>query len=192
MLFSRHAHWSLIVQLHPVVRIVTVRPVPFSGVAIPMKLSPPAVCINWPARRSSLARGELALPLSGGSRQPLDRQLSYYREHMRLASDFRSYPSHPGTPKYPKRKNATPNRVAFHDLALSLASQIIRGRLASLPYLLQATLAGLPLLRSASLADARAGCLFFFGLVRSLPAPVNHWRLSSSNYGSNHGSLFFQ
>jgi hypothetical protein len=56
--------------------------------------------------------------------------------------------------------------VAFHNLALSLASQIIRGRLASLPYLLQTSSAGLPFLRPASLADALAGSLLFFGLVR--------------------------
>ena len=142
--------------------------------------------MDW---RSFLACGELALPLSGGSRQPLDRQLSYYRELMWLASSLCGYPAsrpgrrrpYPAPQKAPNAGNATPIRVAFHDLALSLASQIIRGRLASLPYLLQATLAGLPLLRSASLADARAGCLFIFGLVRTLPAPVHHWRLSNSN-----------
>ena len=108
---------------------------------------------------------------------------------MPLASDLNGYRasrlgrrrSDPALQKAPNARNATPIRVAFHDFALSLASQIIRGRLASLPYLLQATLAGLPLLRSASLADARAGCLLIFGLVSTLPAPVHHWRLSSSN-----------
>jgi hypothetical protein len=40
MLSGSHAHMSLNEQLHPVVRIVTMRPAPFSGDAFPMKTLP--------------------------------------------------------------------------------------------------------------------------------------------------------
>jgi hypothetical protein len=60
--------------------------------------------------------------------------------------------------------------VTLRCLALPLASQKIRGRLAS-----RRTYYRLPrpvsLFRAASLADALAGRLFFYGLVRILPAP---------------------
>jgi hypothetical protein len=40
MLSGSHAHKSLNKRLHPVVRIVTMRPAPFSGDASPMKTLP--------------------------------------------------------------------------------------------------------------------------------------------------------
>jgi hypothetical protein len=56
-------------ETHPVVRIVTVRAAPSSGDALPMGSFAACRCYKMNAC------GELALPLSGGSRQPLDRQL---------------------------------------------------------------------------------------------------------------------
>jgi hypothetical protein len=44
MLSGSHAHKSPQKQLHPVVRIVTIRPAPFSGDAFPMKTLPLADC----------------------------------------------------------------------------------------------------------------------------------------------------
>jgi hypothetical protein len=49
--------------------------------------------------------------------------------------------------------------VAFHDLALSLASQIIRGRLVISAVPAPDFPGRSPLFRAASLADALAGCL---------------------------------
>jgi len=65
-------------------------PTPFSGVAFPMKLSLPADChkmacpVKFPCSRRTCSS------LAGGSHQPLDRQLSYYRELLRLASNLRN------------------------------------------------------------------------------------------------------
>ena len=42
------------------------------------------------------------------------------------------------------------------------------------------------------MADTRSGSLLFYGLVKILPAPVHHWHLTISNYGSNQVSLLFQ
>ncbi len=190
MLFASRAHWSLKVLLHPVVRIVTVRPAPFSGVAFPMKIRRLQIAIKNPARRSSLACGELALPFRVA-------RVSRLIGNFHTTGNSCGWQATPGSSRLPavaatlarskeapNARNATPNRVAFHISALSLASQIYVDGLSFCRTLLQASPAGLPLLRSASLADALAGCLLFFGLVRTLPAPVHHWHLSSSNPGS--------
>ncbi len=51
------------------------------------EISPPPACSNRNLfGEDSLFSGELALPVSGGSRQPLDRQVRYYSERAQLAS----------------------------------------------------------------------------------------------------------
>jgi len=126
-----------------------VRPAPFSGVALPMKLSPPTDChkIICPAEFPCSRRA--CSSLSGGSRQPLDRQLSYYRELKPLASKHCGFPSRPEPspprrPRKPQTQETPLKRVALRCLALSLASQKISGRRRSQPYLMQTSSAGLP------------------------------------------------
>jgi len=122
MLSGSHAHKSPQKQLHPVVRIVTIRPAPFSGDAFPMKTLPLADCHEMTCSAKFPCSAASLLSPFGGSRQPLDRQLSYYSELMRLASKLHS--SQPiGTastwnPKPSNARNATPKRVALHCLAL--------------------------------------------------------------------------
>jgi hypothetical protein len=73
--------------------------------------------------------------------------------------------------------------VALHIITLSLASQIIPWT-AGL-FAVQYDKLPWPVclfIKLASLADALAGCLLFFGLVRILPAPINHWHLSLCNF----------
>jgi len=91
---------------------VTVRPALFSADALLLK--------TFAARRLprndlpgevSLLRGELALPLSGGTRQPLDRQVSYYSELLRLASELRGSPASCPDGRRPQN---TPKRKKRH------------------------------------------------------------------------------
>jgi hypothetical protein len=154
---------------------VTVRPALFSADAL--------LLITIAARRLprndlsgevSLLCGELALPLSGGSRQPLDRQVSYYSELMRLASELQA----------PQTQETPLQRVALHCSALvtglpanSWAAVVSAAPTSDFPG------------RSASFEGRFVGgcsCRVsaFLGLVRTLPAPIHHWRLFNSNHSA--------
>jgi hypothetical protein len=109
MLFSHSTHKSLKKQLNPAVRIVTVRLALFSADALLLKtFAVRRLPRNDLPGEVSLLCGELALPLSGGSRQPLDRQVSYYSELLRLASEL----------KAPQTQETPLQRVALHCSAL--------------------------------------------------------------------------
>jgi hypothetical protein len=191
MLFARRAHRSLNVLLHPVVIFVPVRSAFFSGVALPMKLPPAdsnkmACPAKFPCSRRACSA------LSGGSRQPLDRHNSHTTGNscgwQAISTRRVSIPAHNSTPN---AGNATPYRVAFHNLALSLASQIIvDGDNLAIPS------AGLPG-RFASVegryvggCSCRVSALLWAG--QNSTSAVHHWRLPSSNYGSNQVSLLYQ
>jgi hypothetical protein len=130
-----------------------VRPVPSSGDAFPMEAIA-ARRLQWNnlPGEVSLLGGELALPLSGGSHQPLDRQVRYYIELSRLASGTPRLPaSGPALRRLrrkknlPNARNATLNRVAFPYI-LSMATGLPNDlrTVVSPPYQLQTCPTGLP------------------------------------------------
>ena len=124
--------------------------------------------------------GELALPVSGGPRQPLDMQVRYYSEATRLASEVCGDPLSPGpewdstvagtAPIRPQtRKTPLQSERRFAVLRWSLASQaIVAGGCFHRAYSRLPRLVSL--LRAASLEVALAGRLVFFGLAGIHPA----------------------
>ena len=114
--------------------------------------------------------GELALPVSGGSHQPLDRHFRYYSEAPRLASVLCGYltpQSGEGNPRpTAKRKKRHPERSG---VLLSCAGHwppkyIVDGGCFRRTYC-RLSPPVIPIIRAALYADALAGCLLFFGLA---------------------------
>ncbi len=199
ILSGSHAHKSPNKQPHPVVRIVTMRPAPFSGDASLMKTLPLADSqkMNCPAK-SPCSAASLLCPfrvarvsrLIGNSHTTVNSigwQANF--EHPGASSFNLDVAPKAETQDPPNARNATPIEWRFTVLRLSLASQKVCGRQFLPPYLFSPSRPVCLYSRTAALAVALAGWLVFFGLVSNLPAPVHHWHLTYSNRGASRTSI---
>jgi hypothetical protein len=129
-------------------------------------------------QRSILVSDEPSLPKLGGSRQPPDRQLRYYRQSCPLASGEKLSESGTGVTQYraekhcsniemqPKHETPLTIGVAFHVPALVTGLPANHGRWLYPPRLSQAISAGLPLLWRLALAER----LLFLRAGRDFPS----------------------
>jgi len=126
------------------------------------------------AVETSLLGGELALPVSGGTHQPLHRHFRYYSEPLWLASVLCGYLGHhsgEADPNLrPSAKNATLRGSVFAVLRWSLASQICGGRWLFPPRLLQTVPAGHPFSGPLCVRMLLPGVCFSLGWPDFTPA----------------------
>jgi len=116
-----------------------------------------------------LLSDERALPDSGGSRQPLDRQLPYYREQPLLASTLwgvlEVWQSQSAVTVLPNAETPLFSEWRFAVLRWSLAPPAYMWPMVLHLAYLQTSPTGSSLLRAASLAVALAGYLLLSGLA---------------------------
>ena len=124
MLFARRAHRSLKVLFHPVFMFLSVRSAFFSGIALPMKLSP-AYSNKMACPAKFLARGELALPFRVARVSRLIGNFHTTGNSCGWQAVFALPVPISPLKSTPNARNATLNQVAFHNPVLSLASQMI-------------------------------------------------------------------